>query len=209
MDIERGKRLKQLRKNKKYSQIKVYNEIHKIMYKKSGTTYNERDGDSGKQDIYKFEKGKVFSIDNALAYAELFNVSLDYLYYGNKYYKPEYEDISKLLGFSNDALNKLEEINKKDKKVIDTLNKLLSPKISPIFIELLEAINEHSYIKTKSLVSQYPGNTFLNANNIKGYYKKPIMLKPEDLEYLSLFKISEISKKLADEIKNGGDKNEI
>ena len=110
------------------------------------------------------------------------------------------------LSLTNDALHKLEELSKNNKKIIDTLNKLLSPSLSPLFMELLDAFSEHSYIKAKSLVSQYPGNTFLTDSNIKGYYKKPIILKADDLEYQSLFKISEISKSVANELKKNGGK---
>ena len=111
-----------------------------------------------------------------------------------------------MLGFSNGALHKLEELNKKNKNTIDTLNKLLSPNLAPLFIELLNALFEHASVDIKARVSQYPGNTFLTEQNNKGYYKKPIMLKPKDLEYQSLFKISEISKNIANELKKNGGK---
>ena len=146
---------------------------------------------------------------------QYFNISLDYIYLDKKHYKPEYEYIQKEFGLSDDALSKLEQLNKENKRAINMLNDLLSPSLSPIFMELLDALSEHSSIRTKTLVGQNPGNTFftnytplvdqyLGNNNIEGYLKKPIMLKPEDFEYLSLFKISELSRRMADKLKDKG-----
>ncbi len=202
-DIEIGKRLRKLRKDAHLKQTKLFDELTNIIDEDAEFS----DSEYPKQTISKLENGVIgLSLKKAVAYKNFFNVSLDYLYLGTKSYKPEYDDIEKMLGFSNDALHKLEELNKNDKRIIDILNKLLSSSLSPMFIELLSAFSEHSYIKTKSLVSQYPGNTFLTVADIKGYYKKPIILKPDDLEYQSLFKISEISKSIANELKKNGGK---
>lgn len=204
MDKVRGKRLFELRDKKGLTQSELYDEIQKIIAKNDGK--NVFGSENGKQTICKIEGGQNLSIKNALAYAEFFNVSLDYLYFDKKSYKPEYDDIKNMLGFSDDALHKLEELNKNNKSVIETLNKLLSPNLAPLFIELLDALFEHSSVDIKARVSQYPGNTFLTEQNIKGYYKRPIVLKPKDLEYQSLFTISEISKNIANELKKNGGK---
>lgn len=194
-----GKRLRELRKKAHLTQPKLYNILQEIDDNKVEV--------NGKQSISKLEHGTMgLSIRNAEAYAKYFNVSLDYLYFGNQHYKPEYADMKNLLGFSDDAFHQLEYLNKNNNDTINILSKLLSPDVSPFFIDLLNALSEHSLIKIKSLVSLYPGHTFLDNCDIKGYYKKPIMLKPEDLEYVSLFKISELSKNLANAIKNNGGK---
>ena len=198
-DIEIGRRLRKLRKDAHLIQEKLFEELD------GDARFS--DSEYPKQTISKLEKGKIgLSLTKAITYADYFNVSLDYLYRGKKYYKPEYEDIEKMLGFSNGALHRLEELNKKNRNTIDTLNKLLSPNLAPLFIELLDALFEHSFVDIKARVSQYPGNTFLTEQNNKGYYKKPIMLKPKDLEYQSLFTISEISKNIANELKKNGGK---
>lgn len=198
-DIEIGKRLRKLRKDAHLIQEKLFEELD------GDAKFS--DSEYPKQTISKLENGIIgLSLTKAITYADYFNVSLDYLYRDTEYYKPEYEDIEKMLGFSNDALHKLEELNKKNKNTIDILNKLLSPNLAPLFIELLDALFEHSSVDIKARVSQYPGNTFLTEQNSKGYYKKPIMLKPKDLEYQSLFKISEISKNIANELKKNGGK---
>ena len=194
-----GKRLRDLRKKAHLTQPKLYNILQEI--DDNNIEVN------GKQSISKLENGTMgLSLRNAEAYAKYFNVSLDYLYLGKEHYKPEYEDMKKLLGLSDDAFNELEYLNKNNKDTINTLSKLLSPNISPVFIDLLSALSEHSLIKNKTLISLYPGHTFLENCDIKGYYKKPIMLKPADLEYVSLFKISELSRKLANVIKDNGGK---
>lgn len=198
-DIEIGKRLRKLRKDAHLIQEKLFEELD------GDAKFS--DSEYPKQTISKLENGIIgLSLTKAITYADYFNVSLDYLYRDTEYYKPEYEDIEKMLGFSNDALHKLEELNKKNKNTIDILNKLLSPNLAPLFIELLDALFEHSSVDIKARVSQYPGNTFLTEQNSKGYYKKPIMLKPKDLEYQSLFTISEISKNIANELKKDGGK---
>lgn len=198
-DIEIGKRLRKLRKDAHLIQEKLFEELD------GDAKFS--DSEYPKQTISKLENGIIgLSLTKAITYADYFNVSLDYLYRDTEYYKPEYEDIEKMLGFSNDALHKLEELNKKNKNTIDILNKLLSPNLAPLFIELLDALFEHSSVDIKARVSQYPGNTFLTEQNSKGYYKKPIMLKPKDLEYQSLFTISEISKNIANELKKNGGK---
>ncbi len=207
VDREIGNKLAKLRTDRrpKLTQDKLYVELRNIIAKREGTV-PEEENVNGDKVISKIENGYGLSLRYALAYSEFFNVSLEYLYFDKKSYKPEYDDMKKMLGFSDYSLNKLEELNKNNKNAIDTLNKLLSPNIAPIFIELLDSLFEHSSVDIKARVSQYPGNTFLNEQNKKGYYKKPIMLKPKDLEYQSLFTISEISKNIANELKKNGGK---
>ena len=211
---EIGDRLSKLRNNvsPKLTQDKLYVELQNLIDKREVNISENEDKKEDKDEnvngdkvISKIENGHGLTLRYALAYAEYFKVSLEYIYFGTKSYKPEYDDIKELTGLSDDALNKLEHLNKKNKKIINMLNRLLSVNLLPFFIELLEAFYDHSNIAIKSFVSQFPDITFLNTQTIKGYYKKPITLKPKDLEYQSLFKISEISKKIANELeKNGG-----
>ena len=206
-NIEIGKKLRAIRKKAGLSQ----RGLAKIELKKNGFSEEQLETssilNSEESTISQIERGaRSLTIDKAVTFAEIFNVSLDYFFRETESYKSEYEFIKEKFGFSDDALNKLEQLNKDNKEMTGVLNKLLSVDLLPFFVELLEAFSEHSYIGTKSLVSLYPGNTFLTSQNIKGYYKKPIILKPKDLEYQSLFKISEISKNIANELKKNGGK---
>lgn len=175
MDKGRGTRLFKLRKNKKLTQSELYDELQKKIAKKEGTTVFATE--NGKQAICKIESGDSLSLRNALAYAEFFNVSLDYIYRGTESYKPEYNIIKNTLGLSDDAIHKLEELNNKsNNNIIYVLNELLDPSRVDYFIELLQAFFDYRYV---------------------GY-------EPNDVEYLSLFKINEIAKKIAYEFKDIG-----
>lgn len=174
MDKERGKRLSELRIKAGLTQGELYDEIQKELAKKEKTTFHKND--NGKQVICKLEKGYALSIRNAMAYAEYFYVSLDYLYFGTENYKSEYDTIKGVLGFSNEAIRKLEELKNKSNNIIYVLNELLEPTRAGYFIELLQAWFDYRYV---------------------GY-------EPTNEEYLSLFKINEISKKIANEFKKIG-----
>lgn len=175
MDKERGTRLFKLRKKKKLTQSELYDELQKIIAKNEGTTVFATE--NGKQAICKIESGDSLSLRNALAYADFFNVSLDYIYRGTESYKPEYDIVKNTLGLSDDAIHKLEELNNKsNNNIIYVLNELLDPSRADYFIELLQAFFDYRYV---------------------GY-------EPNDVEYLSLFKINEIAKKIAYEFKDIG-----
>lgn len=209
-DDEMKIRLKQLRNMFGYTQPVLFSKLKEYINDRIEDTNDKiylDDKEGGKSTISQLENGNRSLEDYyALAYADVLDVSLDYIYGRIKNLKPEYKGINEQLGLNDNAIKKLEELNKNDKNIIDILNKLLSPNLAPLFIELLDALFEHSSVDIKARVSQYPGNTFLTEQNSKGYYKKPIMLKPKDLEYQSLFTISEISKNIANELKKNGGK---
>lgn len=172
-NAEIGNRLFELRKKAGLTQTDMFNKLQKINNSDDWVS----GGVNGKQSISKLEKGVMnLSLKNAIAYAEFFNVSLDYLYFGANSYKSEYDTIKKILGFSDDAIHKLEELNNKSNNLIYVLNELLDPSKATYFIELLQAFFDYRYV---------------------GYEK-------DDIEYLSLFKINEIAKKIAYEFKNIG-----
>lgn len=202
--IEVGKRLKEIRRNAGYSQTDLF----KIEIRKKGLNLellNDKDFlDKGKQTISQIERGtRSLTLERGIIYADIFNVSLDYLYCRTEYQKPEYKELKNVTGLSDNSINKLEYIKNNSKQLILMLDKLLSSKMSSDFIELLSALNEHTYIEIKNRVSQFPGSTYLLSNNIKGEYKRPIILKQNDLEYISLFKITELIKRIAYELKQG------
>ena len=132
---------------------------------------------NGSKSISKIENGHAFSLRYALAYAEYFNVSLEYLYGLSDIKQPGYDDVIKKLGLSDDAIHKLEEFNATvNNNITYTLNELFAPSRVKYFVELLQAFFDYRYM---------------------GY-------ETNNDEYLSLFKINEISKKIAYEFKNIG-----
>ena len=115
LDFERGNRLRELRINKgkalgkKITQNQLFDDLQKLMpvnsNKKDETIVN------GSKSISKIENGHAFSLRYALAYAEYFNVSLEFLYGLSDIKQPGYDDVIKKLGLSDDAIHKLEEFN--------------------------------------------------------------------------------------------------
>lgn len=181
LDFERGNRLRELRINKgkalgkKITQNQLFDDLQELMpvnpNKKDETIVN------GSKSISKIENGHAFSLRYALAYAEYFNVSLEYLYGLSDIKQPGYDDVIKKLGLSDDAIHKLEEFNATvNNNITYTLNELFAPSRVKYFVELLQAFFDYRYM---------------------GY-------ETNNDEYLSLFKIDEISKKIAYEFKNIG-----
>lgn len=164
---EIGDRLRKLRKIKEYSQTELAKEIEK---KKNIVILEENE--AGKNAISQLEKGKRgLTIDNALIYADIFNVSLDYIYRGTENWKPEYKVIKEQLGLSDETLNKIEYMNKNERENLYLLDSIIKPSNSIPLDDLLEAIKE--YVITDS--------------------KKD--------EIILLFNISRLAEKMAEELK--------
>ena len=199
-------RLRKLRNDKDLSVDATYEGIQEKICEFTGENYVEKNYRNGSR-ISGIENGsKNLQLDMAIGYSMFFDVSLDYLIFNNKSYKPEYDDIKKLLGLSDDALHNLEKLNKSNKQAINTLNKLLSPKLFPIFEELINDYSEHSTIDIKSHIMNYPGTVRYEKSDVSPLVLKYINLDSKGLERLSKETISDCSKKLADEIKRQGDK---
>ncbi len=199
-------RLRKLRNDKDLSVDATYEGIQEKICEFTGENYVEKNYRNGSR-ISGIESGsKNLQLDMAIGYSMFFDVSLDYLVFNNKSYKPEYDDIKKLLGLSDDALHNLEKLNKTNKQAINTLNKLLSPKLFPIFEELINDYSEHSTIDIKSHIMNYPGTVRYEKSDVSPLVLKYINLDSKGLERLSKETISDCSKKLADEIKRQGDK---
>lgn len=194
---EIGNRLRKLRKGKGYSQTELSKEIEK---KKDIVILEENE--AGKNAISQLEKGKRgLTIDNALIYADIFNVSLDYIYRGTEDWKPEYKVIKEQLGLSDESINKLESMKKNKAYLISTLDYLLNPEKGTSFIELLQALQEHSSIKSQANMDKF--KMYLSNSGIVKYEKNENpRITEKEAEYVSLFKISEIIRKIANEIKN-------
>ena len=181
---------------------------HDLYFKLLGMAHKIKESkalDYPKQTIYRLEKGLTeLPPEFALAYSKYFNVSLDFLYCNTDYINVGYDEVKEKLGLSDFALNKLVHIkkNEQEKKALSVLDCLLSSANSNNLIDLLNAIYSHRDIAIKNIVSQYSGNVFVNSQ----YIKKPIILENGDLEYISLFKVSEIAKEIANFYKKSGGK---
>lgn len=205
-----GKRCRALRKKKKLTLEGLYDKLQitiAIMNDKKPFIPKNKEEEAilpanRRQVISKIESGKGLSLNNALAYSKYFNVSLNYLYFGEKNYKPEYEQLKNMLGLSDDALNKLEFLKNNNTNIINVLNKLLSPELATDFIDLLSKYHEYTTLKNqKVLVDRRGSRSTFDSFNIKGYINNPSILTSEDLEFISLFKISEQSKVVAKKLR--------
>lgn len=204
LDIERGKRLIELREKNNLTQIQLYNKI-KEFYGKPKTDNGK---DTGKQTISTAECGGSLSVKNAIAISHIFGVSLDYIYLGTNSYKPEYDEIKNLIGLSDDALNTLEKLNKNDKTFIFVLNKFLEPKLSSDFVTLLHSFFDYFKLKVKNkeITNEYIKYARSKGAKIKNSDDFSIEFYPKEREYTCLYKISTETKELADKFKKYGDK---
>lgn len=206
VDKDRGKRLRELRTSNstKLTQLKLYEELQKILAKKERTEVVENE--DGGRVISKFEAGHSLSLRNAIAYSEYFGVSLDYIYGVSNNMKPGYKETKEVLGLSDEAIRNLELLNKTNKVAINTLSKLLSSKLLPLFEELINAYSEHTKIEIKKHLINYPGTVRYDKSEVSPLFLQYINLDSKGLEDFSRETISYYAKKLADQVKKVGDK---
>lgn len=213
VDREIGNRLAKLRTevNPKLTQDKLYAALRDLISKREGTINDDDGNQNGDKVISKIENGYGLSLRYALAYSEYFNVSLEYIYFGAKSYKPSYDDIKELTGLSDDALHTLEMLKKNDKTSLFVLNKFLGSKMSNTFITLLHSFFDYLKItaKRKDISNEYIKYAKKRGIKIKISDDFSWELYPKEREYISLYKISTETKELAEEFKKCGDKNEI
>ena len=213
VDREIGNRLAKLRTevNPKLTQDKLYAALRDLISKREGTINDDDGNQNGDKVISKIENGYGLSLRYALAYSEYFNVSLEYIYFGAKSYKPSYDDIKALTGLSDDALHTLEMLKKNDKTSLFVLNKFLGLKMSNTFITLLHSFFDYLKItaKRKDISNEYIKYAKKRGIKIKISDDFSWELYPKEREYISLYKISTETKELAEEFKKCGDKNEI
>lgn len=209
---EIGIRLRKLREREKLTQPKLFSKLEQIRFGVDISKDDKiNDKGRGKQFISNLENGNYepgLSIDYALAYCKLFNVSLDYIYFGTESYKPSYDEIKELTGFTDDALNMLEKLKIDDKKFIFVLNKFLSSNLSDSFVNLI-----HSYFEYYNLYrkKQEMNKAYINYIESKGVIindpdEVTFDFYPEERDYITLFKISNQSNDLAEKLKKCGDK---
>lgn len=179
---EVGLRLKNLREEANLSQ----KELAEVL-KNRDILKTALDGETGGHTISQIERAvRGLTIDMALEYTKIFNVSLDYIYGESNNLKPEYNEIIEKIGLSDKAIKNLEEINNNNKIAISVLNYLLSTK-PELFNLFLTMLNKYAIFDKNKKPHKIIMEKLEHANNEN----------LEDELLLLLFKVSEISKSLA------------
>lgn len=186
---EIGLRLKELRENKNISQTNLSRKFSK----------DYTMGKSGKNTISQLERGaRGLTIDFACEYAKYFNVSLDYLYGQTKNWKPEYKEIKEYIGLSDNTINKLEEINHNDKTPLYVLDYLFNME-NEKFIKFLSLLQKYAtYDKESKAILSDLAKDLINTQNKKSNKDLDTIL---DMQVILLFKITELTKSIANDFK--------
>ena len=134
---EIGNRLRILRETREKGKLSQSN-LAKELEKKVKIIM---EGDTGKQTVSQLERGKrPLTLEMAHAYADIFGVSLDYIYCRQKDWKLEYKPIKELLGLSDGSINQIEYMESNNKYILDYL---LNPQNGSSFIEWLSSLQEY------------------------------------------------------------------
>ena len=97
-----GKRIKELRETKGLSQTQMACELSKLI------TDRVLDKDNGKNTVSQLERGaRGITMAYAFAYADIFNVSLDYVLGRSDDWRPEYKDVKRVTGLPDKAIDML------------------------------------------------------------------------------------------------------
>ena len=139
-------RLKKLRDSRNWTQSKMAKELNSLLgHDDGGLKLIELSGDTGKQRVSQYEKGKGITLDLAFAYAQIFDVSLDYIYGYTDDKKPVNKPIKDHTGLSDDAINTVHTINVVEKdgyylqQSMDFINAFLSMKVANSLFRPVEA----------------------------------------------------------------------
>jgi len=98
-----GKLLKEMRESCNWNQSKMASELNALI----GDAL-VLEGDTGKQRVSQFETGKGITLPLAFAYAEIFGVSLDYIFGRSEHAKPEYGTAKEVTRLSDKAIENLQ-----------------------------------------------------------------------------------------------------
>lgn len=212
-DDKMKERLKELRKTFGYTQPILFGKLKDYINAKVDDDNDKillDNNEGGRSTISQLENGSRNLEDYyALAYADVLDVSLDYIYGRITNMKHEYKEINKQLGLSDKAIKKLEEINKNNKDAILILDNILKSDLSPLFIELLLSIKEYSLIDKKAIMDRTKG--IVNyipmwEHNIiqKHENEKNLKTNQKEIKNSMLFKVSKLSEKIAESYNEGG-----
>ena len=148
-----AKRLRELRKKRGWTQTEMGNELNKIVGV-NALNLMVLDDEKGKATVSQLESitrtkdGKErrgLTQNLAFAYAEIFDVSIDYLYGRTDDLKPYYRDVKELTGLSDDAVKTLCTVNEVEKngyhlqQGMEFINAFLSMKVANSLFRPVEA----------------------------------------------------------------------
>lgn len=158
-------RIKGLRLDKQWSLREMGEELNSLIGYESNRNIMKLDDKAGKETVSQLENGKRnITIELAVAYADIFNVSLDYILGRADNLKPEYEKIETQTGLSDNSLQELCNYNAGDNNGFYTL--------------ILNSIFEDKYIF--KLVEKI-GNSILNMAIFNCSYKKDEKIRNREL----------------------------
>jgi len=133
-NIKIGTRLKELRETRSLSQGKLAKELDKRIGMNSPNKIMVLDGTNGGQIVSALERGNRITHNVLIAYADVFEVSLDYLYCLTDEWQAGFQEIKDRLGLSNSSIAYLEVVRETwgisklfidTKSPIETINLLL------------------------------------------------------------------------------------
>ena len=143
------------------------------------------DGLNGKQTVSQLELGKRgITLDYAFAYAEIFNVSLDYVLGRSDEWEPAYKSAKDVTGLSDEAIRAVEDLTaQREFDGSGTLSQLLSYGLANMSSGLAYFISEYCDEKVKadgsySDKSKPYSEHFSNAERKEVNYSSDGMIEP-------------------------------
>lgn len=115
-----GKRLKELRENRKLSLYKLVEQLNPLVS-------IQLEGKSGETRISRIENSDAnLTVELAIAYSKIFDVSLEYLFCLSNDMRPENKSIKEVLGLTDIAISKIKDFSneknsKTEMKILNTL----------------------------------------------------------------------------------------
>ena len=103
-----GEHLKALRRSRGWSLNKMASELDSRIGMDTEYKIMSLDSETGRQIVPKFEKGQRLTPNVAFAYADIFGVSLDYIFGWVDNWQTNYRDIKATTGLSDKSINYLE-----------------------------------------------------------------------------------------------------
>ena len=147
-------RVRKLRERRGMTQTEMAHELSKkgIMFGK--------EPDTGKQTVSQLERGATgITYEKAIAYADVFNVSLDYILGRTDDWDPAYKSVKDLTGLTDEAIREIEFLqNSPYHKTFDVLSRLLEAGIASMLGGLELFVNDYcrEAIKAESTYDSYP-----------------------------------------------------
>lgn len=175
------KRLKELRDIKKWSQNDMAQKLNELIGYSSEQNVMNLDGETGKQTVSQLERGtRGLTIEIAFAYAEIFNISLDYIYGRSDDWQAANKSIKEVTGLSDKAIEKL-TMYKQCKDYINLLDPLDTSNYKPnkerdeLGQKLVIELNKQNTLNKAGIIKQTQCLDVLNLL-LENEYEFPVIL---------------------------------